>query len=175
MISDRGSCYTSELMSEVNRLLSIKKIHTTPYYPMSNWLFERFNRTLKRMLLRMCQEQPRSWNRYISPLLFAYRKVPQTSLEFSPFEVIYNHSVRGPVTVLRELCTNYDLARDTKTTYEHVLDLRNRLEETCKLTHEKLEKARFTQKKYFYFIRVNDTNYRLGIRGSFCCPRTKIN
>ncbi|KAK4324546.1 hypothetical protein Pmani_004821 [Petrolisthes manimaculis] len=35
-------------------------------------------------------------------MLFAYREVPQSSTMFSPFELIYGHSVRGPLSLLRE-------------------------------------------------------------------------
>ena len=32
---------------------------------------------MKSMVKRLCGEQPRQWHRYINPLLFAYREVPQ--------------------------------------------------------------------------------------------------
>ncbi|XP_077511598.1 uncharacterized protein LOC144121988 [Amblyomma americanum] len=50
---------------------------TSPYHPMANGLVERLNWTLKKMLRRMCTEQPKEWDRFIEPLLFAYREVPQ--------------------------------------------------------------------------------------------------
>ncbi|XP_049524028.1 uncharacterized protein LOC125945781 [Dermacentor silvarum] len=55
---------------------------------MANGLVEKFNGTLKLMLKRMCAEKPRDWDRYLAPLLFAYREVPQASLGFSPFELL---------------------------------------------------------------------------------------
>lgn len=36
-------------------------------------------------------------------LFFAYREVPQSSLKFSPFELIYGRTIRGPLQILREL------------------------------------------------------------------------
>lgn len=41
VMSDRGSQFTSEMMREFNRLLSIKSLTTTPYHAMSNGLVER--------------------------------------------------------------------------------------------------------------------------------------
>lgn len=149
IVTDQGASFTSELMNEVSRLLSVKMLKTTPYHAMANGLVEKFNGTLKTMLKRMCQERPRSWDRYLAPLLFAYREVPQTSLGFSPFQLIYGRHVRGPLTVLRELWTNEGLDAETRTTYTYVFDLRNRLEETCKIAHEQLEKARVKQKTYY--------------------------
>ncbi|XP_064475154.1 uncharacterized protein LOC135389103 [Ornithodoros turicata] len=87
ILSDRGSSFTSEVMKEVSRLLSVKQLHTTPYHPMANGLVEKFNGTLKSMLKKTCQERPKDWDRYLEALLFAYREVPQESLGFSPFEL----------------------------------------------------------------------------------------
>ena len=80
--------FVSGCMKEAARLLSIKQLSTTPYHPMCNGLTEKFNGTMKSMLKRSCSEQPRQWHRYINPLLFAYREVPQQSTGFSPFELL---------------------------------------------------------------------------------------
>lgn len=45
MLTDRGSQFTTELMAEVSRLLSMRQLTTTPYHPMCNGLVERFNGT----------------------------------------------------------------------------------------------------------------------------------
>ena len=74
---------------------------------MCNMLTEEFNGTLKTMLKRLCSEQPRQWHRYTNALLFAYREVPQESTGFSPFELLYGRGVRGPMSVLKELWTQY--------------------------------------------------------------------
>ncbi|XP_068240045.1 uncharacterized protein [Palaemon carinicauda] len=63
VLSDRGTQFTSEVMQEFNRLLSIKSITTTPYHAMCNGLVEKFNGVLKKMLRRMCTEQPKMWPR----------------------------------------------------------------------------------------------------------------
>ena len=43
LLSDRGTNFTSTLMSEVYRLLGIKKIYTTAYHPQTDGTVERFN------------------------------------------------------------------------------------------------------------------------------------
>nr|XP_037279889.1 uncharacterized protein K02A2.6-like [Rhipicephalus microplus] len=123
ILSDRGSNFTSELMKEVARLLSVRQLHTTPYHPMANGMVEKFNGTLKTMLKRMCAEKPKNWDRFLGPLLFAYREVPQASLGFSPFELLYGRHVRGPLAILKEVWTNQELDDELKTTYQYVLDL----------------------------------------------------
>ena len=51
--------------------------------------------TLKQMLRRMCTERPKDWDKYLPALLFAIREVPQESLWFSPFELLYGRNVKG--------------------------------------------------------------------------------
>ena len=77
VLSDLGTLFVSKCMEEVSRMLSIKRLITTPYHPICNGLVECFNGTLKKMLRCLCNEQPRQWHRFVDPLLFAYRKVPQ--------------------------------------------------------------------------------------------------
>ena len=94
ILSDQGSQFISSVMKEVCRLLSVKQVVvTTLYHPMCNGLVEKFNGTLKNMLRKMCAEKPKDWDRYINPLLFAYREVRQESLGYAPFELIYGRTV----------------------------------------------------------------------------------
>ncbi|GFO11813.1 Zinc finger protein [Plakobranchus ocellatus] len=104
---------------------------------MCNGLLERINATLKICLRRLCSEQPRQWHRYIKPLLFAYREVPQ------------GRTVRGPMHILRELWKKEIEEPDVKSSYEYVLNLRERLDDTLKIACEELEKARGRQRHYY--------------------------
>ena len=78
------------------------------------------------MLKRLCSEQPRQWHRYINPLLFAYREVPQESTGFSPFELLYGRAVRGPMFILKELWTKELEEPEVKNSYQYVFELRDR-------------------------------------------------
>ena len=58
IMTDRELQFTSTLMNEVHRLLSIKHLPTiTPYHAMGNGFVEKFNGTLKTVLKKMCSEQ----------------------------------------------------------------------------------------------------------------------
>ena len=149
ILTDRGTQFTSDLMKEVNNLLSIKGLNTTPWHPQTNGLVERFNATLKQMLSRLATEQPELWDQYIPALLFAYREVPQESLGFSPFELLYGRTVKGPMRILRQLWTEEETNNEVKTTSEYVTDLRNRIEETCRIAQTNLAKASLRQSRYY--------------------------
>ena len=149
ILTDQGKQFISDVMREVSRLLSVRQMTSSPYHPQTNGLVERFNGVLKRMLARMCEERPNDWDRYINPLLFAYREAPQASLGFSPFELLYGRTVRGPMAILRELWTNENVEPETKLTYTYVLDLRNRLEQTCSIALNELQKSSDIYRHHF--------------------------
>ena len=140
ILTDLGSQFTSEVMKEVSRLLSMRMLNTTAYHPMCNGLVEKFNGTLKNMLKKVCAENPRDWDRYIPALLFAYREAPQESLGFSPFELLYDRTVRGPMAILKDFWTDEVKQSEVRTTYQYVLELRQRLEDTLEVARKELEK-----------------------------------
>jgi len=77
--SDRGSQFTSEMMKEVYRLLSIRQSTTSPYHAIGNGIVENFSRTIKNLLKKIVAQKPRDWHRYLGPLMFAVRDTPQDS------------------------------------------------------------------------------------------------
>ena len=126
MLTDSGSQFTAEVMKEVSGLQSLQQL-TTPYHPMCNGLEERFHVTMKQMLRRMCAERPKDWDKYLPASLFVIREVPQESLGFSPFELLYGRSVRGPMAILRELWSGEINDEQVLSTYQYVVELRERV------------------------------------------------
>ncbi|PIK63031.1 hypothetical protein BSL78_00038 [Apostichopus japonicus] len=135
-------------------------MNTSPYHPMCNGLVEKFNGTLKRMLRRMCSERPSDWDRYLPALLFAYREAPQESLGFSPFELLYGRTVRGPLCILKELWTGTNISDEVKTTYQYIVDLRERLDSTCKIAQEELAKSSKRYRRY-YNARAKERKFKV--------------
>ena len=149
ILTDQGRQFTAECMKEVNRLLQVKHLLTTPYHPMCNGLVENFNKTLKNMIRRTCEEQPKNWHLYLDLLLFAYREVPQATTGFSPFELLYGRSVRGPLSILEELWSEDSEPSPDKIYYEYFLEIRERLSKTLEITRQEINKSQETQKHYY--------------------------
>ncbi|XP_025116167.1 uncharacterized protein LOC112577326 [Pomacea canaliculata] len=163
ILSDLGPQFVSECMKEVSRLLSIRQITTTPYHPMCNGLVERFNGTLKAMLRKLCRDQPRQWDRYVNALLFAYREVTQEATGFSPFELLFGRTIRGPMHILKELWTKEVNEPEIRNSYQYVFELRERLEETLQLAMTELEKAQ-GKAKHFYDRKTKNRTFKPGDR-----------
>src|ERR1043165_1594311 len=147
--TDRGSQFTSELMADVNKLLMIKHTMTSPYHAMGNGCVERLNGTIKATLRKLIGEQPKEWDRYLAPLLFALRDAVHESHGFTPFELLFGRSCRGPVKILKEVWTNESVEEEVKDVYTYMLELRERIEETCAMAQGAINQANAKNKKYY--------------------------
>ena len=148
ILTDQGSNFTSQLLKEVYRLLSIKPIRTSPYHPQTDGLVERFNQTLKAMLRRTATDEGKDWDKLIPYVLFAYREVPQSSTGFSPFELVYGRgAVRGPLDVLKETWESDSHSSESVVSY--VLSVQERLAKMSALARENLQKAQKVQKRWY--------------------------
>ena len=101
------------------------------------------------------------WHRYLGPLMFAVRDTLQDSTGFTPFELLYGHKVRTPMTLLKRIWTDEDEDPEVKTLYQYVVDLRDRVEETCKMAKEELAKVQVRNQKY-YNKRTRDRKLQVG-------------
>ena len=100
--SDQGSNFMSGIFQQVMHELQIKQYRSTAYHPESQGALERFHQTLKRMLRTYCLETEKDWDDGVHLLLFAARESVQESLGFSPFELVFGHTVRGPLNLLKD-------------------------------------------------------------------------
>ncbi|XP_069183685.1 uncharacterized protein [Procambarus clarkii] len=99
--TDQGSNFMSRLFRQQIADLGIQHITSSAYHPESQGALERFHQTPKGMLRKFCYDRQSKWAEDLPYLLFAVRSVPNESLGISPFEIIYGHSVRGPLEVAR--------------------------------------------------------------------------
>lgn len=100
--TDQGSNFMSRIFAQVMKQLDIKHCCSSAYYPESQGAIERFHQTPKSMLRTHCLESNKDWDEGVHLLLFAAREMVQESLGFSPAELVFAHTVRGPLKLLQE-------------------------------------------------------------------------
>ena len=134
--SDQGSSFMSGIFQQVMHELGIKQYRSSAYHPESQGALERFHQTLKNMIRSYCFDTEKDWDEGIHLLLFAVRE----SLDFSPFELVFGHSVRGPLKLLKEKF----LSNDEKplNLLQCVSDFRNRLSRACEVARSNLKTYR---------------------------------
>ena len=99
------------------------------------------------MLRKAVIAEGKDWDKLIPYLLFAYREVPQASTGFSPFELLYGRSVRGPLDIVRD---SWVAAKKTdESVVSHVLSIREKMEKMTDIVQENLQLAQTAQKKWY--------------------------
>ncbi|KAJ1133341.1 hypothetical protein NDU88_011636 [Pleurodeles waltl] len=147
VVSDRGSNFMSAYLKAMWKECGVTYKFTTPYHPQTNGLVERFNKTLKGMIMGLPEKLRRRWDILLPCLLFAYREVPQKGVGFSPFELLFGHPVRGPLTLVKE-GWEQPLKAPKQDIVDYVLGLRSRMAEYMKKASKNLQASQELQKQW---------------------------
>ena len=89
------------------------------------------------MIRSYCFDTEKDWDEGIHLLLFAVRESVQESLGFSPFELVFGHTVRGPLKLLKEKFLSDD--DSFLNLLQYVSDFKNRLSKACEAAWSNLK------------------------------------
>uniref|UniRef100_A0A3B4UD58 Gypsy retrotransposon integrase-like protein 1 n=1 Tax=Seriola dumerili TaxID=41447 RepID=A0A3B4UD58_SERDU len=98
--SDQGSNFSSHMFSQVLKQLRVQHVQSSAYHAQSQGALERFHQTLKSVLRAYCTELGKDWEESLPWLMLAAREVTQESTGFSANELVFAHTVRGPLAAL---------------------------------------------------------------------------
>ena len=101
LLTDQGSQFVGYLVAHLCRDLHIDKVKTAPYHPECNGVVERMHGTLGAMLTKAAA-LGLDWVGQVPFALFALRSSPNRDTQFSPFQLVYGHSVRTPLDILHQ-------------------------------------------------------------------------
>ena len=163
--SDQGSYFMSGIFQQVMHELGIKQYKSSAYHPESQGALERFHQTLKNMIRFYCFDTEKDWDEGIHLLLFAARESVQESLGFSPFELVFGHTVRGPLKLLKEKFLSDDDSSLNLLQY----DFKNRLSKACEAAQSHLKSAQSIM-KLRYDESAHDKILNLETRYLLFCP-----
>lgn len=97
IVSDNGTCFTSEQFQEFAENNGIRHITTAPYHPSSNGLAERAIQTFKSLMKKMAGD---SIETRMSRALFSYRITPQSTTGKSPAELLCGRKLRSTLDLI---------------------------------------------------------------------------
>src|SRR6266498_334021 len=94
--SDRGTHFINELIQRLTKRFKIKHSLSSPYHLQLNGLVERFNKTLCEGIAKLAEEVDQ-WDKFIQPVLFAYRTKELRISKQSSYILVYG---REPTLVM---------------------------------------------------------------------------
>src|SRR5437899_5395459 len=90
-------------MTELYKLLGIKKLNTSAYHLQTDGLTEKFNQTLAKILSKYINFSQNDWDFYLPYALFAYRTSVHASTHMTPFLMLYGREARLPTFIFKSL------------------------------------------------------------------------
>jgi transposase InsO family protein len=127
--------------------LGIKQHKSSAYHPESQGALERFHQTLKTMIKMYCTENIKDLDEGVHLLLFTVRDSVQESLGFSPFELVFGHTVHGPLLLLKEILLNENPEKTS--ILQYVATFRDRLFRAGEMARENLKQSQNIMKLWY--------------------------
>src|SRR3954462_1709639 len=140
------------MIEKLMKKFQIKHLFSTPYHPQTNGLVERFNRTLCESLSKLVK-QTTEWDKYIIPVLFAYRTSRHSTTKISPFYLVNGREAKLPVDDLSE---NLEQINQRITT---LIDDLPHIRENAKI---KVQQNQIKQKDYHDRRLKQEINFEIG-------------
>jgi hypothetical protein len=156
MISDRGSHFHNQLMTNMRLLIGYNHIYSTPYHPQTNGVVERFNGTFIPQISKLQDSEHNNWDEYLQAVVFAYNSGVHKTTNYSPYELLYGRPPRLPIHAKQ---THFSFARPN--------DYFEQLKKTLRIYHQSARNNVILQQqknKVYYDRNRMDPTYTLGDR-----------
>ena len=122
ILSDRGSGFSSSLMQQVLKQLSIKKISTTSHHPQSNGGVEIVNKSIKKTLKIWINEHHNDWDVLLPFAIFSYNTSFHSLLRTTPYYLNHGRHARTIVDSV-----NQDVMARSSSTHVYAYELSEKL------------------------------------------------
>jgi hypothetical protein len=99
LLTDRDPRFTSDLFSEISKLLGVKQAMSTAFHPQTDGQTERVNRVVEEMLRHFVGPRLDDWDTFLAPVKFAINNSFQESVGNTPFFLNYGQHPLTPVSV----------------------------------------------------------------------------
>ena len=161
--SDQGSNLMAKLFKEVIHQL-IEQVSSSAYHAESQGAVERWHQTMKQMLRTFMETHQKDWDEGFPFVLFASRDSVQTALGFTSFELVYGHSPRGFLKLVKDKLLTDDQDHEKHTSViQYICQLKDKVREACKLAKDHLGKAQ-TKMIIWYDRKAKDRKYSPGVK-----------
>jgi transposase InsO family protein len=146
LLSDNASNFKSKIMSEVCRMLKIKRLLTASYRPQADPA-ELQNKLVLQTLRCVAENEDASWEDNLPAVLLAHRSTPSPSrADLSPYQLLYGRTMNTPAEM------EYDVSRNAKMSVaskEYLSKLVEKLRLAHELAKEQIKLTQLQNKKFY--------------------------
>ena len=84
LLSDRGTSFTSSIIEELCKILSVQRLQTMPYHPQTNGLVERSHQTIMHMIGKLGEDKKTDCPSHLSEITHANNATQSAVTGYSP-------------------------------------------------------------------------------------------
>ena len=107
LVSDNGPCYVAKAFTTVMKEYAVNHITSSPHYPQSNGLAEKFVQIVKNLFYKAKDE-----GTDIYKCLMIYCNTPLASTSKSPMQMLQQRSARSQLPMLNAACRQLEIAAE---------------------------------------------------------------
>ena len=111
LVSDNGPCYVAETLTNLMKEYTVNHITSSPHYPQSNGLAEKFMHIVKNLFYKGTEE-----GTDIHKCLMIYCNMPLQSTSKSPMQMLQQRSARSQLPISNAACRQLGIAIKQPTT-----------------------------------------------------------
>ena len=119
----------SNLFRNLCKDLGTSRNSTFSFHPQGNAIIERTNRTIEDCLAKYVGEHQYEWSNHLQLVMMAYRSSIHAVTKYSPFYLIYGHSMAVPIDCMYETRES----RVFPTPSDYVFNLKRELQKSHQL------------------------------------------
>ncbi|MCO5571582.1 hypothetical protein L7F22_025327 [Adiantum nelumboides] len=116
ILSGKGLSFREDLLDALLENLSIKHVHSMPFYRQCNGLVEKKNGVLCKIITKHVRDRHQNWDKHLTAALWAYRTSFKVSTQSTPYHLVYGQEALLPIEV--ELGSLQVLAKDVTSSKE---------------------------------------------------------
>ena len=107
LVSDNGPCYVAKTFTSLMKEYAVNHITSSPHYPQSNGLAEKFVQIVKNLFYKVKDE-----GTDIYKCLMIYRNMPLESTSKSPMQMLQQRSARSQLPMSNVACRQLGIAAE---------------------------------------------------------------
>jgi len=167
IVSDRGTEFCNELLSEVLSLLGIQKLNTTAYRAPSNRRVERVHRTVNNLISKHIGENQKSSQDSLQTIVTANNASVHACTTYSPYFLVFGREYRIPLDLT---IATPEIPMNNQ--WDYVDQIEIRLQNAYQEVNQRLKTTTQRLKKR-YDARVRPMRFKARDFVWYCCPQSK--
>ena len=110
--SDNGTEFNNEVVQNMCQILEVTKKFSSPYRPQTNGMVEQTNKILILKLAKIATNDLSNWDQYLPQALFATNISRNSTMTYSPFEMLYGRAPMLPSLLFSQQVRDTTEAQD---------------------------------------------------------------